>query len=83
MRPPSPRRSGPAPDNEPTRPPWHLAPYARPRPGAEGGVVIVVIRVDIDTELLQDAVARRRQLSAIDALENLDLDLDPQRINYP
>ncbi len=32
---------------------------------------------------LRDAVARRRQLAAIDAIAALDLDPNPQRIDYP
>lgn len=32
---------------------------------------------------LRDAVARRRQLAAIDVLAGLDLDPNPQHIDYP
>ena len=32
---------------------------------------------------LRDAVARRRQLAAIDAIAGLDLDPNPQPITYP
>lgn len=32
---------------------------------------------------LRDAVARRRQLAAIDTIAGLDLDPNPQRIDYP